>query len=203
MSRRPSRISAFAAFLAAIGISSAQAATVFDVDDVFGGNNSVIGTITTDGHSSVSASDITAWDLTVTVGTHTISLVNGHSTLTLIGGPLKVTGNELEFPTTPGVHGLDINDFPARSFFDVFVDIDIPFLGSFGGATWESDRRLGGEPNASANLLIATTTSSLVNPVGTTPLPAALPLFAVGLGVLGFVANRRKRKATAGAVLLR
>jgi hypothetical protein len=29
-----------------------------------------------------------------------------------------------------------------------------------------------------------------------TPLPAALPLFASGLGVMGFVARRRKRKAT-------
>jgi hypothetical protein len=30
-----------------------------------------------------------------------------------------------------------------------------------------------------------------------TPIPAALPLFASGLGVMGFVARRRKRKATA------
>jgi hypothetical protein len=30
-----------------------------------------------------------------------------------------------------------------------------------------------------------------------TPLPAALPLFAGGLGVLGFVAHRRKRRALA------
>jgi hypothetical protein len=32
-----------------------------------------------------------------------------------------------------------------------------------------------------------------------TPLPAALPLFAGGLGTLGFFARRRKRKATAAA----
>lgn len=31
--------------------------------------------------------------------------------------------------------------------------------------------------------------------VSTTPLPAALPLFATGLGVLGWAARRRKRKA--------
>ena len=29
------------------------------------------------------------------------------------------------------------------------------------------------------------------------PLPAALPLFASGLGVMGFLARRRKRKVTA------
>lgn len=32
---------------------------------------------------------------------------------------------------------------------------------------------------------------------GSTPLPAALPLFASGLGVMGFLAKRRKRKDTA------
>jgi hypothetical protein len=184
MSHLPSRISAFAAFLAAIAISPAQA-SVYDVDDVFGVNNSVMGTITTNGNL------ITAWDLTVKVGSHTTVLDAADSTVTLIGGPLDATASELKFPTTPGVHSLDFNDFPARSFFDVFVDIDIPFLGSFGGATWESDRHLGGEPNLTANPLVATT-----------PLPAAFPLFAAGLGFLGFVANRRKRKATAGAVEL-
>ncbi|MGZ5866825.1 MAG: hypothetical protein ACXWKC_15720, partial [Xanthobacteraceae bacterium] len=30
---------------------------------------------------------------------------------------------------------------------------------------------------------------------GQTPIPGALPLFASGLGVLGFVAHRRKRKS--------
>jgi hypothetical protein len=35
----------------------------------------------------------------------------------------------------------------------------------------------------------------LFTPVSSTPLPAAFPLFAGGLGVLGFVSGRRKRKA--------
>ena len=33
--------------------------------------------------------------------------------------------------------------------------------------------------------------------IGTTPLPAALPLFATGLGALGLLGWRRKRKAQA------
>jgi len=33
----------------------------------------------------------------------------------------------------------------------------------------------------------------------TTPLPAALPLFATGLGALGLLGWRRKRKAAAAA----
>jgi len=36
--------------------------------------------------------------------------------------------------------------------------------------------------------------------VGTTPLPAALPLFAGGLGVIGLIAGRKKRKAADPAV---
>ena len=35
--------------------------------------------------------------------------------------------------------------------------------------------------------------------VSTTPLPAALPLFATGLGGLGFLSWRRKKKAQAAA----
>jgi hypothetical protein len=34
-------------------------------------------------------------------------------------------------------------------------------------------------------------------PSAATPLPAALPLFATGLGVMGFLAKRRKRKGVA------
>jgi hypothetical protein len=36
-----------------------------------------------------------------------------------------------------------------------------------------------------------------ITAVATTPLPAALPLFATGLGVLGLLGWRRKRKAKA------
>ena len=35
--------------------------------------------------------------------------------------------------------------------------------------------------------------------LGDTPIPAALPLFATGLGALGLLARRRKRKAVAVA----
>ena len=38
---------------------------------------------------------------------------------------------------------------------------------------------------------------SITTADATTPLPAALPLFAGGLGVMGLLARRRKRKAVA------
>jgi hypothetical protein len=40
-------------------------------------------------------------------------------------------------------------------------------------------------------------TSGSLAPVAPVPLPAALPLFATGLGALGLLAWRRKRKAAA------
>jgi hypothetical protein len=43
-------------------------------------------------------------------------------------------------------------------------------------------------------------TSDLISIVGSTPIPAALPLFATGLGALGLLGWRRKKKATALSV---
>jgi hypothetical protein len=39
--------------------------------------------------------------------------------------------------------------------------------------------------------------SDLIGTVGSTPLPAALPLFATGLGAIGLFGWRRKRKCAA------
>ena len=44
---------------------------------------------------------------------------------------------------------------------------------------------------------VATDVSPTFTPVGATPLPAALPLFATGLGALGLFGWRRKRKNAA------
>jgi hypothetical protein len=43
----------------------------------------------------------------------------------------------------------------------------------------------------------ATDVDACAAAMGTTPIPAALPLFASGLGALGFIGWRRKRKAQA------
>jgi hypothetical protein len=51
----------------------------------------------------------------------------------------------------------------------------------------------------SGNGCTATTTFTPLAGTGTTPLPAALPLFATGLGALGLLGWRRKRKAQATA----
>ena len=47
--------------------------------------------------------------------------------------PGDISAGEVE--SLSGPTGLPANDFPARSFFDVFVDVDIPAGGTFPGAT--------------------------------------------------------------------
>jgi hypothetical protein len=51
-------------------------------------------------------------------------------------------------------------------------------------------------PNAKFDVSFASWNNAIDSPVAT-PLPAALPLFATGLGVMGFLAKRRKRKTVA------
>jgi hypothetical protein len=52
---------------------------------------------------------------------------------------------------------------------------------------------------ASTGADLGSVTETIVAGGGAAPLPAALPLFASGLGVFGFVAHRRKRKKAAAA----
>ena len=55
-------------------------------------------------------------------------------------------------------------------------------------------------PYYAVSLLTAPGNQSMVY-VSTTPLPAALPLFATGLGAIGLLARRRKRKAALAAAV--
>jgi hypothetical protein len=186
MPRIQAKFSSLIVLAAALGMSPAHA-TVYHVDDLLG-SSSVIGTITTNGATSIDAMDITSWDLTVKVGSHIQTILPGPgSTVTIIGGDLTATPTALDFPDKPGLHSLDFNDFPARSFFDIFVDIDIPRIGDVGGSTWGTNDHAGARPNIAGDLLI-----------GQTPLPPALSLFATGLGAMGLFGWRRRRRNAAG-----
>jgi hypothetical protein len=68
--------------------------------------------------------------------------------------------------------------YQITSFFDVFTELSLD-----GGATW-----------------VASVDSTHVDLTNATPLPAALPLFATGLGALGLLGWRRKRKQAAANV---
>jgi hypothetical protein len=179
--------------MAALGLSPAHAMVyTYDVDEVLSSTSKVAGTITTDALGSIDAADITSWDLKVTVGTHNATIESGTgSTVIITGGNLTATGSSLDFSNTAGVHSIDFVDFPAKSFFDIFVELDIPHVGDLGQSSWDAHNHLSGSADTPGDLVIAQT-----------PLPAALPLFAVGLGAIGFLGRRRKRNgaaATAGA----
>jgi|ERR1035437_5356988 hypothetical protein len=64
----------------------------------------------------------------------------------------------------------------------------------------DSTNALIGSPIGSANETIPWTQIGDISATSATPLPAALPLFATGLGALGLLGWRRKKKAAALAV---
>jgi hypothetical protein len=68
---------------------------------------------------------------------------------------------------------------------------------NFSGTDTFSYRDIGFIFSQSPQTTNLATVSIDVTPVATTPLPAALPLFASGLGALGLLGWRRKRKALA------
>jgi hypothetical protein len=65
------------------------------------------------------------------------------------------------------------------SFFDIFADASNPLQAVFNPAITDQTNGVTGEA------------------VPETPLPAALPLFATGLGAMGLLGWRRKRKNAA------
>ena len=69
----------------------------------------------------------------------------------------------------------------------------IQFMGTYTSLTWTN-------PTLEYYDLITVGDEGLA-PVGTTPLPAALPLFATGLGAMGLLGWRRKRKNAIAATI--
>jgi hypothetical protein len=84
-------------------------------------------------------------------------------------------------PTTTGTYVLDNYDLAAGTYV-----LDT-YLGSCGAGQTCSDNDTSTDPTYAVGF----------SPVAATPLPAALPLFAGGLGVMGLLGRRRKRKKAA------
>jgi hypothetical protein len=197
---------------ALLGMSQAEA-TVFNVSFSFSENNvTVNGTITTDGNTGISLgpTDITAWSLAVNYSSPAIpvTLTAANSTLTLMGGDLTATssalsfnfagtdGGVLEFASSGGV-----GEFDALPNGNVIYEAGGSSCDGFGGPQDFCAQ----EWAAPENGTVATTeeTGTVVigtAAVSTTPLPAALPLFASGLGALAMFGWRKKRKNAAAAI---
>jgi hypothetical protein len=179
--------------MALLSASQASASTItYNVDIVDAGSgDTVLGTITTDGtFGALLASNFVTWNLTISNNTYgSASLVGpgpgDNSTLSVdVGAPFLATATTLSYnfadndPTDPGFQfGAGSSEFAVGDAYryppDGLIAIGV-----------------NGQPSPGD----APTTDV----IGTaTPLPAALPLFATGLGALGLVGWRRKKKAAA------
>ena len=132
---------------------------------------------------------------------------------TLVGGTLAAPWGVALAPSSFGQFGGDLlvgNFSYANSFISAFDPLTGAFEGMIlinvgpgntPGGLWSLDFGTGGS-NGSPNTLYFTDgidgeTHGLFGAIEATPLPAALPLFATGLGVMGLLGWRRKRKSTA------
>jgi hypothetical protein len=100
-------------------------------------------------------------------------------------GPPELINNGMATPT-PLVILYNPTLFPFRTGFEFVV-------GSVGFTPTSP------QADAVVNYTITLDLTDPLPPPGTVPLPAALPLFATGIGGLGFLGWRRKRKAQATA----
>ena len=126
------------------------------------------------------------------VDPQSIDLYYGEPTITIPeGGLLDFYDNTTDFTdidisgvgdfSSGSAPGPSPDNLAVHSFFDVFVEITIP------PGTYQYSTPLYPEQTGTLNV---------------TPVPAALPLFATGLGALGLFGWRRRRKieaATAAA----
>jgi len=108
-----------------------------------------------------------------------------------------ITGWDITFPGLPDFNIVTVafagslRTISNGYIFTLLFDTGPSLVGYSGGPiTGESVVRTGGA---------GTVYGDLTGSITPTPLPAALPLFATGIGALGLLGWRRKRKAQAGA----
>ena len=212
---------AVAATATAVGISAASASVCFDPASTCTAGTEISVNIT-DGKNSTTGSG-TAGTTTVDYSSSDfLDFANGNATITPSSKGKASSYSDLTI-TTPGFTFTDF-EFSA----EMVNNKDLSSFG-FTISAYDGSTLLGSEPvtlkhdQLTGFLITSTTpmTEIILNdstgfketklfdfsglskitsgPPPGTPLPAALPLFATGLGALGFFSRRRKRKAQAGA----
>jgi hypothetical protein len=195
------------AYMALLGVPQAGA-TTYNLTGTSGID--VTGTITTDGNiGTLSAADITSWNINETFDTiHVPTNINpSNSTVSLSGDALTATSTQLLFnfaDTATSKLEFVSNNFPNPGGFNVqFCDATTPCINQVGASDFsfmEIVFASGGCCSSSTGVAETGNTQIGTAAVATTPLPAALPLFGAGLGLMGLLGWRRKRKAAAKAV---
>jgi hypothetical protein len=178
----------FVACMTLPAMSPAMAATTNYYLDYTGGSLTVMGSITTDGTTgTLSSSNITGWSLTITGDGAPITLT-GPTALTLSGSDLTATATALSFNFADAAAGVFEMSSPTCSpcgnleYETAGANSPGPGLISIGAHQSEDNTVLG-------NIFPTN------NVIATTPLPATLPLFAGGLGFVGYLARRRRQSA--------
>jgi len=114
--------------------------------------------------------------------------------VSLTGLPVSVGADNILFSTFPFIdeNGIRLH---TDSLFGIFTDFTLRAVPVGNGFRFD----LCTSDCVSNNFQTLSFTFTPVSDVANTPLPATLPLFATGLGVLGLFGWRRKRKAQAAA----
>jgi hypothetical protein len=196
------------ACMALLGASQAEATSItYDVSGSVGtpsdGILSFSGTITTSSSAIIPGflgpGDISGWDITITGFSETFILQPGpNNFIEFVGtSDLLASSTALSWNTSSNGASTFPSEFvieeefsaPHKAFilFQQSSAIDVSVL------TIDAENSLSGlqhNSDLSSNFIFGTAAA-------TTPIPAALPLFASGLGVLGLLGWRRKRKAPA------
>jgi hypothetical protein len=183
---------ALAVILCALTLSAAKASSItysitYNVNIALVFGVTANGTITTDGMlGTLTASDITDWNLLLHGGLANFTLSNSNSSVADLGTtpPLTATSTGLFFDfssTTLGFIG-----FATSGSTNGLSFCDVGACGSQFAGIAIIVNSLGITEKSSGDLEIASRA---------TPIPAAFPLFATGLGAMGLLGWRRKRKA--------
>lgn len=188
---------AVATLAGAIGFASPiSATTVYTVSDVVGAVT-LGGTITTDGTiGALSQANIVNFDVTFTaIGTTHVTKSNNEIPAFIGGNALSATLGGLFFNFSGAGffnifnHSVSSQWFMCASVLTFCSPLNDWFVNG-GGSSGKFLNELG----------IVEIAIGPGDPTASTPLPAALPLFATGLGALGLIGWLRKRKAAAIAV---
>jgi hypothetical protein len=178
----------FVACMILPAMSPAMAATTNYYLDYTAGSLTVMGSITTDGNTGpLLSTDITGWNLTFTGDGAPITVSTAPGGLLFLGNDLSATTTALLFNFGDSASGTV--EFTTPSGLPQ-ASLTYETSGANGGGPGVIEL---GESQSQDNTSEANIFPGTNDVIGTTPLPATLPLFAGGLGFVGYLTKRRKQ----------